>query len=158
MADKLDRLIADKRREVGHVKEQIERLGRDLAIAEAALSAFETAAAMRPASEDVPRRGRQPGAISKEWRDVLGEVYVCTALIQSTVSYQDVYQLAVKLDLQTDLANVRDRVRAFVNAGLMVGDPEIGFTVSTDAVERFGFRSLLEITPMSMNSEIDERV
>ena len=37
------------------------------------------------------------------------------------------------------MSSIRDRVRNLVKTGLMAGDVQSGFTVTQDAVERFGF-------------------
>lgn len=134
MADKLDKLIQDKAREVSEVRGQIQDLQRSLEIMEAQLAALEAAASLRPSVAQEIKRGRQPGAISKEWRNVLHRVFFL-----GPMNYQEIRDQAEAEGVHADISNVRERVRNFVKSGLLVGDAEAGFSVSDEAVERFHF-------------------
>lgn len=134
MGDKLDRAIAEKRSWVERLEIEYAKAGRALDVARAELSAFEAAATFRPAAESVKRKGRQPGAISNDWREVLHGLY-----IHGSATYPQLMNIAIGSDMKTDAANLRERVRSFVKAGLLEGTPEDGFMVTQEAVTRFGF-------------------
>jgi hypothetical protein len=136
--DKLDRIIAECRREVARVRAELTDAQARLAVSEAKLTAFEEASRLRPATEEPKvRRGRQPGAISQEWRNVLFQVF-----IRGAVDYATIHEIARSSGIETDLGNVRDRVRAFLRSGLMEGSIEDGFEVTNEAAERFQFASV----------------
>lgn len=136
MADKLDKLIAEKREAVRRLSEIVSGYQQDLYFAEVELKALEAAAIARPAAEVVKRKGRQPGAISKEWRDVLRMMASA-----GPADYVLILALANEVGIEGDMANVRERVRTFVRNGLLKGTPEQGFTVTAEAWERFGWGS-----------------
>lgn len=135
MADKLDKAIADKRSQVDTLIAAQAALTRDLEIAQAELAAFLAAASLRPGGDSVKRKGRQPGAISSEWKSVLSIAYLL-----GPQSYQELLNLAIMSNIQTDIGNVRERVRNFIRAEFMAGSPEAGFYVTEKAAERFGFQ------------------
>lgn len=150
MADRLDKMIADKRREVDAARHTLREAQTALQVAEAQLAAFEEAARLRPVNaEDRPRRGRQPGAISADWRRVLHRIFQ-----RGAVSYATIHQIAVACGIDTDIGNVRDRVRAFIRSGLMEGSVEDGFEVTDDAASRFGFSSDLPDEPEDEDDEM----
>lgn len=137
--DKLDELIHDKQREINELGLHIADMQRRLDLAQAQLAAYEEAAAARPtiAAEIPTRRGRQPGAISMEWREVLaimashGEPY----------TYGQITDIANRIGLSLDIASVRDRVRSFMGLGFLIRISEDGFIVTEDAINRFGLPS-----------------
>lgn len=150
MADKLDRMIQDKAREVSEVRSQIQGLQRSLEIMEAQLAGLEAAAELRPSVAQEIKKGRQPGAISREWRGVLNRVWMLGPL-----TYQGIRDAAASEGLNVDISNVRERVRTFVKSSLLEGDPEGGFSVTNEAAERFGFARAFD-APQVQSRRIDE--
>jgi hypothetical protein len=141
--DALDHEIAAKRRERDELAARVSTLSVEIA-------ALERAASLRPAgrsrrssagsvaatvlSDRPARRGRQPGAISYQWRGWLAAI----AARGERVSYGDIQKIAMSDGGELAMASIRDRVRKFKAEGIMDGDPKTGFVVTDDAVARFG--------------------
>ena len=147
--DALDKLIIEKRADGQSLREALMKNEAEIAV-------LELAARLRPASarvhaprvdvaggderrtSSVPSRhggGRKQGDISHVWRGVLAGMYAHNGRL----SYERIHAVTAVTGLDITLASVRDRVRSFIATGLVEGDPEIGFAVTQDAVERFGF-------------------
>jgi hypothetical protein len=153
--DKLDQLIANKQAEIDKAKEQLEKLQQQLE-AQAnrqnrlaiELETLRQAARLRPSASKSPphgstpksarksvrrKGGRQRGAISAEWRDVLAAI----RSQHQRVFYEDIRNIATEQGIVTKMPNVRERVRSMAENGLLSGDQEIGFLVTAEAVRRF---------------------
>ena len=161
--DALDRLILDKRGDG-------DKLRAALLKNEAEIAVLELAARLRPvaaasiAMVDVDKRdalrttgatprhggGRKPGDISHAWRRVLAGMNSQ----EGRLSYDRITALTAQYGLKVTLSSVRDRVRNFLATGLVEGDPENGFAVTQDAVERFGFTK--ENDPPEGGSDTDD--
>lgn len=148
LMDKLDQHIADKEAELSEIEAR-------RAVLCAELEALRLAASLRPAATSggprrskaaSPSKGRTKGAISKEWRAVLAEVFKSNTYL----SYEEIHDIAVHLGNDVALGSVRDRVRNMVKTGLLEGDPEVGFCVTDEAVERF------EFTPENSGTAVPE--
>lgn len=142
--DALEKLIADKIRR----RDELERERLTLV---AEIDALQLAARLRPAPQrqDMVGRaepkatpvqsrsggGRKPGDISHSWRRILAVVHKQGG----PVGYDRIADIAAGMGAEITLSSVRDRVRNLVSTGLVEGDPDTGFTVTQDAVERFGF-------------------
>ncbi len=61
---------------------------------------------------------------------------------------------AQALDIQTNPAAIRDRIRAWEKMGLLAGNARDGFTVTESAGERFGF--ILTPNPNPSRAQMDE--
>lgn len=81
--------------------------------------------------------GRPPGAITKNWQDVLRQLYGQASLPYSVIAHE----VMRVTGSQIEPSSVRDRVRAMVRMGFMSGDAATGFTVTEAAAQRFGFRN-----------------
>jgi hypothetical protein len=155
--DKLDRMIAEKQSLLETLQKEIEeRAARhDRLLIE--LEVLKEAAKARPAGansqsngpttkklkeRNVSRKGRQPGDISLEWRRVLGILYSA----HRRVSYAEIHQVATQAGIETQMPNVRERVRSMVENGLMTGTSEQGFLVSKEAVTRFSLQGQTDNT------------
>lgn len=139
--DALDKIIAERRTEVSTLQSRINAINTELA-------ALELAARLRPAtstrsaaprpvvstSGKRPLGGRRPGDISHTWRGILKGVYQ----LDMPVDYEMVAEVAKERGIILAPSSVRDRVRNFIKNGLMEADKD-GFTVTQNAVERFGF-------------------
>jgi hypothetical protein len=84
----------------------------------------------------VRRGGRQPGAISAQWKEVLSTLY----MMGGKYTYAQIHETATKLNMTLDIASTRERIRLFVERGFMAGNPTDGFEVTWDAMEKFGFK------------------
>ena len=91
--------------------------------------------------------GRRAGDISKEWREILSEIYKQS----SPQTYEDIADIAEMLGSNVQLSSVRDRVRNLLKSNFLSGDLENGFIVTQNAVERFGFTN--ENAPSTDGSE-----
>jgi hypothetical protein len=156
--DKLDRMIAEKQSLLETLQKQIEeraarheRLLIELEVLKEAAKARPAAAAnsqgngrtaKKSKERGASRKGRQPGDISLEWRRVLGLLYS----VHRRLSYVDIHNAATHLGIETQMPNVRERVRSMVENGLMTGTPEQGFLVSKEAVTRFGLQERTDDT------------
>lgn len=139
--DALDKIIAERRDEVSGLQSRMVALTAELA-------ALELAARLRPGAssrvhssrpaitepEKPAAGGRRPGDISHTWRGILKGVYD----LDMPVDYEMVAEIAKERGIIVAPASVRDRLRNFIKNGLMVATND-GFTVTQDAVERFGF-------------------
>ena len=146
--DKLDQLIAEKVAEIDNLADkrrialiELEALKR-AALARPAVGApapepKATAAIAKPKSHagrnGKSKGGRQTGDISHEWRKVLALLHH----FGKRASYVDIQTVAARVDINTQLPNVRERVRTMVEHGLMKGDSDSGFGVTAAAVSRF---------------------
>lgn len=80
-------------------------------------------------------RGRKPGAISMEWRGVLQEMY----FRGGRFDYPTIHDLTRNHGIQVEMSSTRERVRRFIEQGYLSGHADIGFSVTLEAAERFGF-------------------
>jgi hypothetical protein len=152
--DKLDQEIADKRAAV-------DRLRAELRSAEIELAAFERAAQLRPDKATHPgpasskgggffldteapeaRRGRQPGAISHEWRRVL-ELII--SRLGGSATPEQIAALGGEVGLPTlTAALVRQRMTLYQSYShdyvRLASDGK--YHVTNKAVERFGLSPL----------------
>ena len=148
LLDKLDRAIADKRKELEQLREIVALQQRAAELAAAELRALELAAQMRPLangqSEPSGRKGRQPGALSKEWRGVLRAMH----LQGGRFSYGAIGVLAGNQGIAATPSGVRERVRTFLDKGFLDGSPPDGFVVTLLAAERF---ELSNEQPLGLN-------
>jgi hypothetical protein len=153
--DKLDRAIGDKRRELEQLREIVERQQRQAEIAAAELRALEAAAQMRPSGErsEVPRKGRQQGAISKEWREVLARIY----LMEEPLTYQQITDLANGAGISVGVSGVRERMRRFVEQGFVTRSAIGTHTVTPEAVEKFRLSPEQPLTGLDARS-VEEAV
>jgi hypothetical protein len=144
MADDLDAAIEAARTERKAAKDQADHWVRRVELLDVRLEALEQAAKFRPARNEPPRvkaesvnsgRGRQPGAISKPWRNVL---------LISAVKYPDG---ASEIEL-TDLAraeglpnvrpkDVHSRMEDYQKHDYVHPVPK-GWQVTSHAVAKFG--------------------
>lgn len=122
--------IARLRQEVEALSATARILGIDLAERES-----QPSDALKIFSDAQRSRGRQPGAISTEWRSVLETLWEAS----ERSSYADIHALAELHGIKAALASVRDRVRNFVESGFLDGDADSGFSVTQAAADRFGF-------------------
>jgi hypothetical protein len=153
--DKLDQLIAEKVAEIDGLA-----IKRQYALIE--LEALKRAALARPVgaltAEPKPKvtpvavktkphsarngknkGGRQAGDISREWRKALALLHH----YGKRASYLDIQSVAAKVDIKSQLPNVRERVRTMIENGLMKGDSDGGFSVTSAAVTRFELDKLI---------------
>lgn len=84
--------------------------------------------------DEPSRRGRKPGAISMEWRNALGIVHA----LGRPASYHEIGMAAAKAGINSSLPGIRDRVRYYVERGILTGDADLGFSVSDETVAKFG--------------------
>jgi uncharacterized coiled-coil protein SlyX len=135
--DKLERAIAEKRRELEQLQEIVARQQRQAELLAAELRAMESASHLRPlaanGTADETRRGRQPGAISAKWKEVLLKIF----LLEGVTTYEAIVDLARGSGIAAELASVRERVRRFQELGFVDGSPATGFRVTAAAIERF---------------------
>jgi len=132
--DKLEKLIAEKRSAVEELRQMINDLERRILVAETELAAFEAASTLRPLGPRIILRGRQPGAISEKWKNVLKRAHH-----GGPWGFDDIIKMAAREGMDYDLPTIRDRVRYFVRSELMEGNPSTGFVVTDQAAARFGF-------------------
>jgi hypothetical protein len=79
--------------------------------------------------------GRQPGSITRQWRDALRTIYG-----KGRVPYSVIHDTYTKVtNTQITFSAVRDRVREMVRMGHMLGDAQTGFEVTESAAIRFEF-------------------
>ncbi len=169
--DQLDQHIADKEAEVAHIAKEIDALSRRQERLAIEVETLKKAAELRPGSAHhqsiapapppprattslppgqernpvyqpkVPfggKTGRQPGDISHPWRKTLRRI----KLLHRRVTYDEIQKCAAEEGIETQLPNVRERVRNMVENGLMSGTSEIGFLVTAKAVHRFKFEGM----------------
>jgi hypothetical protein len=149
--DRLAQLIADHRADAERLAARINHYTRELELIQARLTAYEQAAELRPVEGPAaPRRGRQPGAISKEWQQVLRKI----AVYGFVKDYGSIYEIALHSGIDIDPSSARDRVRSFVQLGYLLHDQEHGFAVTPLAISRFGFDGGPEIAGESLE-EVD---
>ena len=79
--------------------------------------------------------GRKKGDISKVWRTILLEMYK----LRKPQSYQDISDVAEFMGTSVQLNSVRERIRGLIASEYITGTVESGFTVTENAVKRFGF-------------------
>jgi len=94
-----------------------------------------------------PRKGggRQPGAITKQWRTVLERLYG-----RGRMPYSVIHDTYVKVTgSEITASGVRDRVREMVRMGHMSGDAQAGFEVTASAALRFELSKNIE--PLGSN-------
>jgi hypothetical protein len=142
--DKLERLISEKQTEIDRAGDEINALAKKRERLVIELDALRQAASLRPTANGpvarvdpaaASRGGRQKGDISKEWRRILYAVWQR----HRRVSYGEIQIIAQELGIETQLPSIRERVRNLGKTGLLTGTSKLGFLVSKQAVERFGF-------------------
>jgi hypothetical protein len=148
--DELEQAIASKQAEVDQSKKQIEKFTNRHQRLVIELEVLKQAARLRPTTSSaakangvVPAKavrkfsrahhGRQRGAISTDWRNVLAVI----RSMHRRVAYDDIHKVAVDQGIETKMPNVRERVRSMVENGLLSGNADLGFLVTADAVRRF---------------------
>lgn len=156
--DKLDSLISEKLAQKKVLEAKLSGVQKELTVLDAEVEALQTAAELRPANgrtktKGSGKKGRQPGAISEEWRNVLAEV-VLHYDVNNRASYNDIHAVAELLNLNIALNSVRDRVRNMVKTGLLAGTPDDGFYVTEAAVNKFDFETEKAPAEAEANSEI----
>lgn len=155
--DRLDQLIETKQAELEATAQDIARCTQDMERftqrhdrLRIELEALKQAAQIRPpkvnqthsngtAAQPTKKRrgkrgGRQAGDISHEWRQVLAHLWK----EKRRVSYNGVHEAASANGINTKMPNIRERVRAMLENGLLSGTPARGFFVTEAAVARFG--------------------
>jgi hypothetical protein len=158
--DPLDERIETLRREVADAHAQLESL-------EAKLRIYEDAASLRPSSVSSLRRmaviddighaphrgGRQLGAISKKWRQILRHIVVqCPNGAAPDVIAS--FGRAVGLP-NLRASDVRIQAKKYSNLGYLeqIGDDDL-FRVTKLACERFEFRSAQASMPPPNSAEV----
>lgn len=150
MSDGLDKAIHDARRQLGEEKAQQAEWTRRVELTTVRLDALEQASQLRPVSYVSPAskadsglpggnapasRGRQPGAISKKWRDIL---------LETAAEYPDsaedcaIVEIARAAGLtNTRVKDVHDRMSSFKQHGYV--EPTLtGWRVTRVALAKFG--------------------
>lgn len=161
MSDKLDQILLEKAKEIERLdgilvrgNARITRVSERLKRAQIELDAFKQAAAARPVStgdsrataavflenlrkkEEPPKNpGRQKGAISYEWRAVLQDM--CKT--ERYVKLDKIRSFTIEHGIPSGMANIRERMRAMGDAGLIEGGPKRGFKVTKLARAKFNF-------------------
>lgn len=80
--------------------------------------------------------GRQPGAITRQWQEVLKRLYG-----HGRLHYEVFHATYAEVaDAPITLSGVRDRVRKLVGMGWVSGDTSSGFEVTEAAASRYGFK------------------
>ena len=149
-------------REIDNLKKRLLKWKKAIAAGEVELASLEKAAKLRPSANAVRRpadaddsfyvesgvfapadaqsvkAGRRPGSISAEWREVL-EILYNVGGAHSYAQIHDTARRTGRIDAK-EIASTRDRVRSFAANNFMTGNAEVGFTVTEDAAERFGFK------------------
>ncbi len=169
MTDKLDQILLEKAAEVERLdailvrgNARIARVSERLKRAQIELDAFKQAAAARPVSpgdsrataagflenlrkkEEHPKNpGRQKGAISYEWRAVLQDM--CKT--DRYVKLDKIRAYTIEHGIPSGMANIRERMRAMGDAGLIEGGPKRGFKVTKLARAKFNFDQPKEFQP-----------
>lgn len=151
--DRLERAIEAKRDEVAKAEAILRDAERVLERARVELSTLEQAASLRPLTASAVatevRKGRQPGAISREWRTVLMTMW----LLGVPSTYEVIAGIAGSSGASSDIASVRERIRIFERHGYVQGDPMRGYTVTDVAAERFGFQADIRPNPPAHEAE-----
>jgi hypothetical protein len=143
--DKLDQEIAAKRA-------TINKLRLELRAAEIELAAFERAAQLRPGAastvsarggfgqfgETIYRKGRQPGAISQEWRRLLELVVQRHGAVASSDLMAELGPEAGIPNLNANL--VRQRMTLYLQRGYVEAAGGDTFCVTDHAMTRFNLR------------------
>jgi hypothetical protein len=124
--DKLDSLIASTRQDVELSRRNISEAQAALQILEARLSALEEAASARPIAgstvhriestpnDGVRRSGRQPGAISMDWKRVL-VLWDENDPHGLGLDYTDIFPIVELVGIEAEPASVRDRIRRYAD-------------------------------------------
>jgi hypothetical protein len=125
-----DRLIADLERQVEQARAE-----RATLVKAAALMGLVPEVVDGGEESAHPKRGgKQPGAISQKWREVLGTL----AASPAANSYEDIRAAANLHDMDVEMGSVRERVRKFIDFGYLMKNPDGKFSVTVDAVRKFG--------------------
>lgn len=149
--DALEQLIREERRELVELHDELSKLQISVAAKEAKVAALEEAANLRPTSKAKPRRGGKPkGAISAPWKNTLKALYITPGGPWSYAQIKACYDYTNNQDLA--LPSVRDRVRALIDSGLIVGDPDEGFCVTSAAAKKFNFPEPETTVPVGTQS------
>lgn len=135
--DALDHLIQTETQELS-------RLQGAVSAQKIKVDALLSAAAARPATKSLSSAakpvkstgGKPKGAISGLWRKILNAAYQ-TGRAQSYQDMRALYEL--EHGSAPDMSSIRDRMRNFVELGLVIGTPEVGFTVTEFAASKFSF-------------------
>lgn len=158
MADDLDAAIEAARTERKAAKDQADHWARRVELLDARLGALEEAAKFRPARTEPLHakaetgnggRGRQPGAISKHWRNVLlssAEKYPDGA---SEMEFTDLARAEGLSNVR--LKDVRSRMENYQKHSYVQPAPK-GWQVTSHAVAKFGS----EITEDGSHQAADE--
>lgn len=140
--DMLEQIIADHRKKVELLDEQIDRLQDERNAVAIALEAYVKAAEIRPSisAEESQRpqnetrpRGRQPGSIATDWRVLMRRL---VAHGRPWLNYIAMHKECEKVDIKIKLASMRGRMRHYTALGLF-DEVDGKFRVSDEAIERF---------------------
>lgn len=125
--DREMRALADKR----------DALDRDIAMLQRADSLRPVPGATVPmgAMKHEKPRGRQKGAISAEWREVLQYMH----RTGTPLTLVGIHDAATKHGIKVERPSIRDTVRRFRQRTLIEGSSDHGYTVTDEAAKRFGF-------------------
>jgi hypothetical protein len=85
------------------------------------------------------RGGRQPGAISKQWRTILNDI-----LDNQPVDIEGIVLLAVRHGLELQHGSALSRMRHYIELGYVEDAGEGRYRVTSEAVNRFGLRRRLK--------------
>lgn len=143
MADGLDAAIDRAREEWASAKAQADDWARRAELLHMRVQALEDASRLRPVPQEAPRaktdaggsRGRQPGAISKQWRKVL---LASAAKYPDGASETELADLARMEGLHTVRPrDVRGRMADYEGHGYVQPAPN-GWRVTPYAISKFG--------------------
>ena len=146
MSDELDAAICRAREEWASAKAQADEWSRRAELLHMRVQALEEAAKLRPAPQEASRvrpdaggsRGRQPGAISKQWRRVL---LAAAARHPNGANDLELAYLAHKEGLNNARArDVRSRMAEYEAHGY-VQPVSNGWRVTPHAIAKFGSES-----------------
>lgn len=130
IATRLDRL-ADLERKAEKLRDELAALKKA-----ADILGVNVQTSLSPTIANPSKRGGKPvGAISKSWRAVLEYL----AANGDRHSLADVKAVADLYDLKGELSSVRDRLRNFALNGFIIKNPDDTYSVTQEAVEKFGF-------------------
>jgi hypothetical protein len=165
--DALDELIEAKRQECESLRDQCAAIGQRLAASEHDLEVLEHAAALRPNvtfdRRSTPdgatgsHKGRQPGAISREWREILRRVAIH---YPEGATPDDIAAYGATVGLHNlSPRDARQRAKKYVSLGYFEASGD-RYRVTAQARERFGAigeeHQQVELLPMNETEALDD--
>ena len=150
MRDRLDEAIQETRRQLNEEMAQQAEWTRRVELTGVRLKALEQAAQLRPSSHGASTskadggiagsstpasRGRQPGAISKKWRNILLETAAKFPDYAEDAAIVEVARAAGLVNIR--LKDVHDRMSSFEHHGY-VEPAQTGWRVTRVALAKFG--------------------